>query len=51
MAPFASFIEALNVDARLRIEPAAYSLYCERGWQISSNGRAMTGAPLPAGDG
>lgn len=36
MAPFAAFIEALNVDARLRIEPADYSLYCERGWQISA---------------
>ncbi len=36
MEPFAAFIEALNVDARLRIEPTSYSLYCERGWQISA---------------
>jgi RNA polymerase sigma factor (sigma-70 family) len=36
MEPFAAFIEVLNVDARLRIEPAAFSLYCERGWQISA---------------
>lgn len=34
MGPFTGFIERLGAGARLRIDQAEYSLYCDRGWQV-----------------
>jgi phenylalanyl-tRNA synthetase alpha chain len=36
MGPFTEFVEGLSGGARLRIEQVDYSLYCERGWQVSA---------------
>lgn len=34
MGPIADFVHQLCGEARLRIEEAQYSLYCERGWEV-----------------
>lgn len=36
MGPFTGFIERLSSGARLKIEQTEYSLYCDRGWQVSA---------------
>ena len=36
MGPFAAFIEQLCASTRLRIQHHEYSLYCDRGWEVSA---------------
>ena len=36
MGPFTGLMDRLSAGARLRIDQAEYSIYCERGWQVSA---------------